>query len=294
MFIHDICLREESSPLSQIVIPTMFVPGVRYIMIFGGLFLKSIPQIALLKHALLTQKIKMPINDICLREESSPYSRMEDPATPTDIQIKTLEIDEDSVNKSVNEVASKRCINPYKDGHIAVRIGCYAATLTITFLLMYWIVAIPSGFALYNCLSDGSCFNMEPFTFDSLCADTFTVASGVNVQSPSVVGLGVSTSTAEFVDGATGVVMAKMTLAPTANGGEGYTIRPGASRCNIKGTMRIVNETAFGGAISAFLSNRPMAIDIHLEVPVSAFVFPVGNPHLDHLCVCVCVCVSEC
>ena len=54
-----------------------------------------------------------------------------------------------------------------------------------------------------------------------------------------------------------------------------YTIQSGGSQTGLDGSMKVMNESAFGDAISAFLSERPLEIDIKLKVPVSAFVFPV-------------------
>ena len=74
--------------------------------------------------------------------------------------------------------------------------------------------------------------------------------------------------------------MAKLSLEPrsinSANKNE-YTIHPGASQASLDGSLKVTNEKAFGAAISAYLSDRPLEIKINFKIGVSVFVFPVGS-----------------
>ena len=88
---------------------------------------------------------------------------------------------------TIESASQKKCRNPYIADRIAVRIACYAATVVAIAILLYWIAAIAGGIMLYSCLRDGSCYSLETFTLDSLCADSYALTSGVQVHTQTYV-----------------------------------------------------------------------------------------------------------
>ena len=76
----------------------------------------------------------------------------------------------------------------------------------------------------------------------------------------------------------TGALMAKLSLEIKAINSENtneYTIQPGASQADLDGSVTVTDEKALGAAISAFLSDRPLELEINFKIAASLFVFPV-------------------